>query len=373
MNATAFLAALGVAGAPDVERSLAAGGLPLVTVAGRPVTFAGACTAEAMAVAAHRGSALLVVAADEPGDVATGPAAGTVPPRAAAPSGPGDHGATAAPWPIVAVGRSPWTVRGADLGLLVGVTGPADRDRLDEPAAATLANGFLTAAFDGPARPPASDRSLLEIVPFALEGTYDVADVLAAVLDDGAWVELDAGAAPEVLTAVARLDGRSVGVAASRPSAGRGGIGPAGAARIERLVRFCEAAPGGGRPLITVVDTDGVRLTGPGPGGAPHADAVAAVRGAATAVRRSPVPKVAVVAGRAVGLGATLLAAVGGRADMVLPWPRARFALAPHDPPVDALDAAREADVVDIIHPDDTRARLVEALELLRGTREYGV
>ena len=90
--------------------------------------------------------------------------------------------------------------------------------------------------------------------------------------------------------------------------------------------------------------------------------------------------KVAVVTGRAVGLAATVMCAVGARADAVVPWPRAHFALAADPPLTPGSDAAglaaveraaREGDVVDVIPPDDTRHRVVELLELLRGQRDY--
>ncbi len=351
MNAGLVFAAWGLGPVP--------GGLPLAVIAGRPVTLTTELSTEALAVAARRRSALVLVAGrpNAVGPAATGPDAVAL----AGLSG------TRRPWPIVAVTTSPWIARAADLGLMVGATGPADHDGLDEAGAAALVAAFLELAFDGPPEPPVSVRSLLEIVPFGIDRPYAGAEVLEAIIDGGRWVEFDAGAAAEVRTGIARIEGRSVGVAVSEPAVGRGVLSRAGLARVERLVRWCEAGPDGGRPLVSLVDTDGVT---------PWDDAEGAVtlRDAATAVRRSPVVKVAVVMGRAVGLGATVLAAVGARADLVLPWPRARFGLTSADAAGasgSAWSAAQEADVVDLAHPDDTRGRVAEALELFRGARCY--
>ncbi len=366
------------------------GGLPMARLdgTGRPVTVAQALTAEARAVAAQRGTPLLVVVG---------------PPGPADRSAPGAPGATGGavvrPWPVVVAASSPWALTGADLGLLVGDAGPADHDELDEAAAADLVRRFLDLCSDSlpegqphdPAPPAADDQagrdkagsdqagsidalagpSLIDVVPFAIDGAYDPRAVLAAVVDGGRWVELAAGAAPEVLTAVARLGGRSVGLTVSCPDGNGGRLTPAGCARVERLLDWCER---GGRPWVSLVDTAGVAIPA-------QAASRETLRRAAARARRAEVTKLAVVVGRAVGLGATVLGAVGARADLVLPWPRAQLSLTPPPPdlpPVEiarlaaALRAATEGDLLDVIHPDETRARLIEALELLRGRRAYG-
>jgi hypothetical protein len=342
MNRDLVLTALGASPA-------AAGELPLVAVGGRPVTVTTGWSDLACDVAARRGSGLVVV--DDPAGPAVAPRPGAGSPR---------------PWPVVAITTSPWSARRADLGLLVGRSGPSDHDGLDEATAVTFTERFLDRCSDGPAASARPGPSLTELVPFPPDQPYDLPAVVAAVVDDGSWVEFDGRGAREVLTAVARLGGRSVGVVACRPSDGRGALGPAAAARIDRLVRWCE---GGGRPLVSFVDTDGTRDAADG-------DDVRAVLAAATAVRSSAVTKLAVVVGGAVGRAAVLTAAVGGRADLVLPWPRARFGRTPLRATgaaagTGADDAVREADLLDIVHPDDTRSRLIEALELLRGAREY--
>ena len=347
MNLDRFTSAIGVTD-PVVP-----GGLPLADVDGRPVTVAVGWSAEALHVAARRRTALVIV---DPGDT------GELPPIP--PIG------SAWPWPVVAVSASPWSVRAADLGLLVGVRGPADRDGLDEVEAATLTRSFLSLSVDAEQRDPCVDRSLLDVVPFPIDQPYEPEQLLEVILDAGEWVELDAGAADEVLTAVARVGGRSVGVAASRPSVDSGRLGPAAVARVTRLLQWCDR---GSRPLVTFVDTAG--MLPPADGGE-----LQLLRGAATSVRISDVVKVAVVTGRAVGLAATVMGAVGGRADAVVPWPRAHFALASDPPMTPGSDeaalaaverAAREGDLMDVIHPDDTRGRLIELLDLLRGQREY--
>ncbi len=274
------------------------------------------------------------------------------------------------PWPVVAVANSPWGLGSADFGLLVGAHGPADHADLDEEGAAELAKRFLAMAFD--AEPwPAPAGSLLDVVPFSIDETYRVEGVLGLLLDRGEWLELDAAGTPEVLTAIAHIGGRSIGIAASRPSDSPGHLSAAACARVNRLTAWCNRMS---RPFISVVDTPGV---------GPFVDQAESttVTGAAANLRAADMTKIAVVTGRAVGLGATVMGAVGARADAVLPWPRASYALTSpstaSDPVMAAAAsavgrAAREGDVMDIVHPDDTRERIIEMLELLRGREEYG-
>lgn len=330
--------------------------LPLAVLDGRPLTVTARLSARALAVAAERGTPLLVV---DPDREAPGPGVAIT-------GGPG----RARPWPVVVLAASPWAVAGADLGLLVGERGPADADGLDEAAAAEVVRRFLDRSADGPPAEPDRSRSLIDVVPWPIDEPWPAEEVLAALVDGGGWVELAAGAADEVLTVAARLGGRSVGVAVSRPGADGGRLGPDGWARVERLVEWCER---GGRPFVSLVDSAGIV----GPDTAVDLDLL---RRVAARVRRAEVTKLAVVVGRAVGLAATILGPVGARADLVVAWPRARFALAPPPPGLDPGEADRlasvdraatEGDLLDVIHPDRTRAVLVELLDLVRGRREH--
>ncbi|MDH4074734.1 MAG: hypothetical protein OEW29_02270 [Acidimicrobiia bacterium] len=387
------------------------GGLPLARLDGRTgqaVTVAAAPTPAARAVAAQRGTPLLVVVpppragsaqpggsgatdhstgtggADDlapgaagaaGGAVGTGPLAAPmfgVPCATGGAVGNGNGNGVRRPWPVVVAASSPWAVAGADCALLVRARGPADHDGLDEHAAADLIRRFLDLSVgEGAAVAAPAGPSLIEIVPFAADGVYDPEAMLAALVDGGRWVELAAGAAGEVLTVVARIGGRSVGVTLSCPGVNGGRLTPAGCARVERLLDWCER---GGRPWVSLVDTAGVEA------GA-DASSQEALRRAAARARSAEVTKLAVVVGRAVGLAATVLGAVGARADLVLPWPRARLSLTPPPPDLDPAEAARlaaadraatEGDLLDVIHPDETRARLIELLDLARGRREYG-
>ncbi len=351
MNADAVLHALGLRSIDD-PRSV-----PLASISGRSVSVSMAWSAEAAELAARRATALLVV---------SGHNGSFIPPD------PLDHVDRRGLWPLVVVTDSPDQAAVADFGILVAPEGGADHAKIDESAAADLVARFLDVTFPAQAAEPASSQSLLDIVPFPIDSPYDPAELLLALVDGPDWIELDADGSPEVMTVAARIGGQPVGIAASNPGLAAGRLSPDGCARVDRLRSWCSR---GCRPLVSLVDTAGVDPLG-------TVDDVVALRRAASGMRGATMAKIVVVTGRAIGLGATVMGAVGARADVVLPWPRAAFALA--DPiaahgtgatarAASAMRAAEAGDLTDVIHPDDTRQKIIEMLALLRGPSEYGL
>src|SRR5215471_9859062 len=133
----------------------------------------------------------------------------------------------------------------------------------------------------------------VQAIVAAGERPADMSDVVTRLLDDRRFLEVHADCGPGLLTGFGRLRGHTVGVVANQPAAREGAIDAAGAARAARFIRFCDAF---GVPLLTVVDTPG-----PVSPGRDHTRLLAAYAEAA-------VPKLAVVAGRAVAGGYLLMA-----------------------------------------------------------------
>jgi acetyl-CoA carboxylase carboxyltransferase component len=178
----------------------------------------------------------------------------------------------------------------------------------------------------------------------------DMSDVVARLLDDRRFLEVHAGSGPGLLTGFGRLRGHTVGVVANQPAVGDGAIDGPGAARAARFIRFCDAF---GVPLLTIVDTPG-----PVSPGRDHARLL-------SAYAEATVPKLAVVAGRAVAGGYLLMAPRQLGTDLSLAWPTA--AVGSGDP----YAAAERGYVDDVVEPRDTRRALVRGLELcLRKTVE---
>ena len=118
--------------------------------------------------------------------------------------------------------------------------------------------GFLPSASgetpprDGP--DAARDRRPRSVVPAEPRRVYDVRDALAGIVDAGSLLELQPRWARNVVTALARIDGRPVAIVANQPRHLGGVLDAVGSEKAARFVNFCDSF---GLPLIAVVDTPG--------------------------------------------------------------------------------------------------------------------
>ncbi|MEA2220308.1 MAG: hypothetical protein QOJ35_2934 [Solirubrobacteraceae bacterium] len=228
----------------------------------------------------------------------------------------------------------------------------------------------------------------LPAVPDEQRRVYDVRDVLRTLVDGGRVLELNARWARNVVTAYARIDGRSVGIVANQPKFLGGALNSEAACKAARFVNGCDAF---GIPLVVLVDTPGFL-----PGTKQEAGGV--IRHGSKLVHAfaaASVPRVTVVLRKAFG-GAFI--AMNSRelgADLVLAWPRAQLGVmgpkqavdlvhrreiaAADDPPrardrfaaryadehLTAASAAAEGVIDEIVAPSATRARLMAALRTL--------
>ncbi len=161
-----------------------------------------------------------------------------------------------------------------------------------------------------PGRPDPS-RTL----PAEARRAYDMRAVATDVLDQPG-VELQAGWAPNVLTILGRLGGRTVGVVANNPLRLGGCLDAASGEKAARFVRMCDAF---GVPLVFLVDVPGYL-----PGAAQEWDGVVR-RGAKLlhAYAAASVPRVTVVVHKAFGGAYIAMGSKGLGADAVFAWPRA--------------------------------------------------
>ncbi len=113
---------------------------------------------------------------------------------------------------------------------------------------------------DEPPRWPTDDpvdRAVPEagdLIPASSTGSYDVRKVIAALADDGDYLEVRDRWAANVVTAFTTIDGRPVGVVANQPIALAGTLDIPASQKAARFVAFCDAF---NLPIITLVDTPG--------------------------------------------------------------------------------------------------------------------
>ncbi|MFO1327529.1 MAG: carboxyl transferase domain-containing protein [Rubrivivax sp.] len=167
--------------------------------------------------------------------------------------------------------------------------------------------------------PGAAAATLRDAVPENRNALYDPRRILQAVADAGTLVELRHDFGVGVITALARLGGRAVALAASQPRHLGGALD---APACDKLARFMQLADAFGLPLVSFVDSPGFMV-------GPESEKTAMVRHAsrlfvnAAALR---VPVASVVLRRGYGLGAMALTAGHFHAPVATAaWPSAEF------------------------------------------------
>ena len=98
------------------------------------------------------------------------------------------------------------------------------------------------------------DTDLRALLPDNPKRAYDVHPLVHAILDDATFLELHARWAPNIVTGLGRLTGRTVGVIANNPLRLGGCLDSPSAEKAARFVRMCDAF---GIPLVVVVDVPG--------------------------------------------------------------------------------------------------------------------
>jgi len=233
---------------------------------------------------------------------------------------------------------------------------------------------------------------LEEMVPEAPDQPYDMGRVIGAIVDDGDWLEVHAGFAPNLSVGFARLGGYPVGIVAQQPEALAGVLDIDASDKGARFIRFCDCF---NIPLVTLTDTPGFL-----PGvGQEHGGIIRHGAKMLFAYAEATVPKLSVITRKAYGGAYIVMSSKHLRGDVNLAWPGAEIAVMGPEGAVNvihrkALAAAAEPDTLRagliaeyrqqfanpyvaaargyldaVIAPRETRPRLIAALKMFKGKR----
>ena len=166
----------------------------------------------------------------------------------------------------------------------------------------------------------AAAASVGSLVPASSRQAYDVAEVVAALVDHGELVQVQEVFAPNVVIGFACFEGRPVGIAANQPLADAGTLDVNASEKLARFVRFCDAF---GLPVVTFVDVPGYRP------GAEQEHAGIIRRGAKVinAYATATVPLVTVILRKAYGGAYIVMGSKAIGADLNFCWPGAEIAV----------------------------------------------
>jgi len=130
----------------------------------------------------------------------------------------------------------------------------------DEAEAVEVAKQYLSYFQGRTSQWSAPDQTALrDVVPVDRLRAYDIRAAIDGLFDDGSVLELRREFGVGMVTALARIEGRPVGVVANNPLHLAGAIDSDGADKAARFMQLCDAY---GLPLVTLVDTPGM-MVGP--------------------------------------------------------------------------------------------------------------
>jgi acetyl-CoA carboxylase carboxyltransferase component len=245
--------------------------------------------------------------------------------------------------------------------------GVVDLRAADDADAVALARRYLS-YFGGTSGAPGTDHvaeqeRLRELIPEQRKRVYQVRRVVQTLFDEGSVLELRAGFGPGMLTALARVDGRPLGVLANDPTHLGGAIDADGADKAARFLQLCDAFE---LPVVFLCDTPGFMV-------GPAAERTASVRHFARMFlvgANLSVPTGTIVLRKGYGLGAQAMAGGGFKAPLfTVAWPTSEFGGMGLEGAV-RLGMRRE---LDAIEDERERERLFEQLVAAAYERGQGV
>jgi acetyl-CoA carboxylase carboxyltransferase component len=248
----------------------------------------------------------------------------------------------------------------------------------------------FVATKDDPLR---ADAELNTIVPDNANKPYDMKDIITRVIDDGIFYEIQPDYAANIVVGFARLGGHSVGIVANQPSVLAGVLDIKASEKAARFIRFCDCF---NIPIITFVDV---------PGYLPGTDQeyngiIASGAKLLYAYCEATVPKLTVTTRKSYGGAYCVMSSKHIRGDLNLAWPTAEIAVMGPEGAVEIIYrrdlkeskdpaalkaklaaeyrerlanpyiAAERGYIDDVIEPSETRARLINGLEVFENKRD---
>ena len=235
------------------------------------------------------------------------------------------------------------------------------------------------------------DEELLDVLPDSPRKPYDMYDVIGRIVDDGRWFDLKPRWARTIITCLARMGGRPVGIVANQPKQLGGILENDSADKAARFINLCDAF---GIPLLFLMDVPGFMV-------GTKVEQAGIIRHGAKmlyAVSRATVPKITVVVRKAYGAGYYVMCGKAYEPDLIVAWPSAEISVmgpegavniifrkqieAAEDPDaaraemiegirgtIDPYIAAGNAMIDDVIDPRETRPTVIRALEMAESKR----
>lgn len=189
-----------------------------------------------------------------------------------------------------------------------------------------------------PPAEPKTGRPLAEIVPVNQNAAFDMYELIDRIIDEGSWFEIKKRFAPELITGLARIGGRVVGIVANQPRVKGGVLFVDSADKAARFIWLCDAFE---IPLLFLADVPGFMI-------GTKVERQGIIRHGAkfiAAVSEASVPKICLVVRKAYGAGLYAMAGPAFEPDCTLALPTASIAVMGPEAAVNAVYANKIAEL----------------------------
>jgi acetyl-CoA carboxylase carboxyltransferase component len=235
------------------------------------------------------------------------------------------------------------------------------------------------------------DQELLDVLPDSNRKPYDMYEVIRRIVDGGEVFDLKRQFAKTIITCLARMGGRPVGIVANQPKQLGGILDNDSADKAARFINLCNAF---GIPLLFLQDVPGFMV-------GTKVEKAGIIRHGSKmlhAVANATVPKITVVIRKAYGAGYYVMCGKAYEPDLIVAWPSAEISVMGAEGAVEIIfrkqvdaaedPAAKKAELIenfrkiidvyiaagndlidDVIDPRETRPTVIRALEMAEGKR----
>lgn len=198
--------------------------------------------------------------------------------------------------------------------------------------------------------PVSTAKEITALVPENQNAPFNVHDLIEALVDEGSFYEIKKLFAQELVTGLARLDGKPVGIIANQPRVKGGVLFVDSADKAARFITLCDAFS---IPLLFLADVPGFMI-------GTAVERAGIIRHGAkmiAAMAEATVPKISVIVRKAYGAGLYAMASSAFEPDAVLALPGAQIAVMG---PEAAVNAVYSNKIQEIEDPQERQAFIAQ-------------
>lgn len=188
------------------------------------------------------------------------------------------------------------------------------------------------------------EKSVTDIIPENQNAPFNMYDLIDKLIDEESFCEIKKKFAPELITGLARINGKPIGIIANQPKVKGGVLFPDSADKSAKFVQLCDAFH---IPLLFLVDVPGFMI-------GTRVERAGIIRHGAKMVAtmsEATVPKISVIVRKAYGAGLYAMAGPAFEPDSCIALPTAHIAVMGPEAAVNAVYANKIAELPESDRP----------------------